>query len=654
MPNRPELGKAPSPGEPPGPREAPSLFRRLLARFLIVLGFLCLSFSAFSFLILGATYRSATETGLLETARALAASYGSLPPESPEAAESWARTVGKESGLRITLVAANGDVLADSSGEASLMDNHASRPEIAAALSGKEGMATRVSDTLGMERRYAAVPLRESGGSSIGGALRVSADLPSLRSRLKPAYAVFGLLALFAAALALIVASSIASRIARPLGTLASAALALKNKQAGGANLPAEAEYLGRLVAKPDLAGTRELEILAGALASMAAELSERIAKAEAGENELGAIIEAMTEALLVIDSSLGIRLANAKARELFGLEWHGPRIPLPGPGILKATRSQELERLAARVGESGESAEAEIRFHAGGTESVYLASARPYGPPSPDGIQDSDSRHADIVLLLADVTRIRRLETVRKDFVANVSHELRTPIQIIKGFSENLLGGALEDAEQMRRFASIINRNASRMENLVDDLLSLARLEQNTGRLETRREKILPLISEAAEILEDGADRKSQTLLIDCPTDLEWEINPGLFVQALVNLVGNAIQYSGEGEPIRVKAGIGDSGDLEVSVEDRGPGIPAADLPRIFERFYRVDKARSRSKGGTGLGLAIVKHIAMAHGGRVEAESWEAEGSVFTMFLPPASPAGSSTGALHDTGKGD
>jgi two-component system phosphate regulon sensor histidine kinase PhoR len=236
---------------------------------------------------------------------------------------------------------------------------------------------------------------------------------------------------------------------------------------------------------------------------------------------------------------------------------------------------------------------------------------------------------------VLGDITALRRLERVRRDFVANVSHELRTPVQLVKGFAETLREGALEEPEQARRFVGIIERNAARMESLISDLLSLASLEREDGlRLKTELTSIAPILEGARQAILPKAAGKNMTVLVECDEALEVKAEAGLLEQAVVNLIDNAVKYSPPDTSVHVSAWA-EQGFLLIEVRDQGFGIPASDLGRIFERFYRVDKARSRDLGGTGLGLAIVKHIAMAHGGDVSVESWEGEGSTFKIRIP-------------------
>jgi two-component system phosphate regulon sensor histidine kinase PhoR len=239
-------------------------------------------------------------------------------------------------------------------------------------------------------------------------------------------------------------------------------------------------------------------------------------------------------------------------------------------------------------------------------------------------------------VIVLRDMTRMRRLEDVRRDFVANVSHELKTPVTSIKGFVETLLDGAIQEPEQARRFLEIIAKHTDRLNAIIEDLLSLSRLEEDSDRrrISFQRERLLPILKAAAELAKVKADEKKISITISCDEQQAAKVNSILLEQAVLNLIDNAIKYSEPGDEIKVAAWQQDNTVL-ISVEDRGSGIATEHLERIFERFYVVDKGRSRKLGGTGLGLAIVKHIAQVHGGSVTVKSALGKGSTFTIHLP-------------------
>jgi two-component system phosphate regulon sensor histidine kinase PhoR len=240
--------------------------------------------------------------------------------------------------------------------------------------------------------------------------------------------------------------------------------------------------------------------------------------------------------------------------------------------------------------------------------------------------------------VVLNEVTEIKKLENIRRDFVANVSHELRTPITSIKGFVETLIDGAIHQPEEAERFLQIVARQADRLNAIIEDLLSLSRLETDVerGEVELQQVDLQPVLEAAVQTCAPQADEKRMRLVLAWEGDLAARANPRLIEQALVNLIGNAIKYSPAGQEVRVSAAA-TGRTVQLQVSDQGAGIDKRHLPRLFERFYRVDKARSRELGGTGLGLAIVKHIALAHGGMVSVESEPGQGSTFVISLPRA-----------------
>jgi two-component system phosphate regulon sensor histidine kinase PhoR len=238
-------------------------------------------------------------------------------------------------------------------------------------------------------------------------------------------------------------------------------------------------------------------------------------------------------------------------------------------------------------------------------------------------------------VAVLSDITRLRRLENVRREFVANVSHELRTPVTSILGFVETLRGGALDDPEKARRFLDIVARHSERLAAIIDDLLLLARLESGEAVLERSSCAAIALLEGARQALQAKADERGVYIRVDADPALMLNVNPSLVQQAVANLVDNAVKYSPAQSEVVLTAGRAEDGRPVMRVTDHGAGIPAGHLPRLFERFYRVDKQRSREQGGTGLGLAIVKHIMQTHGGEVDVESRLGEGSTFTLIFP-------------------
>jgi two-component system, OmpR family, phosphate regulon sensor histidine kinase PhoR len=368
---------------------------------------------------------------------------------------------------------------------------------------------------------------------------------------------------------------------------------------------------------------SEEIGALAEAFNSMAEQLQDRIRTIENQRNEQEAVLASMVESVLAIDRDEVVIGINKATAELLGVE---PAMA-EGRTLQEVVRNPDLIALAKGVLGGGGPVEGEIVLRREGERHLQVHAT---------GLQGLEGQRLGALLVLNDVTRIRRLESLRRDFVANVSHELRTPITSIKGFVETLQSDPPGDPDVARRFLTIVNRQADRLQAIIDDLLSLSRLEQEGGSLELARDAALirPLLQEAVDISTARATGDVPAVRIECVDDLEVVVNAPLLEQALVNLLENALKYSGNATEI-VVAAHAEPDLVVVSVRDDGRGIAPMHLPRIFERFYRVDKARSRNMGGTGLGLAIVKHIAQAHGGEASVSSTLGEGTTFTITLP-------------------
>jgi len=331
-----------------------------------------------------------------------------------------------------------------------------------------------------------------------------------------------------------------------------------------------------------------------------------------------------MVESVVAVDTACRCISINQAAARLLGV---GPE-EAQGKDLHAIVNNLNLQRFVERALESDEPIEELIVLHETAKECYLHAHGT--------ALRDGRGKRIGAVVVMNDITRLRRLERVRKDFVANVSHELKTPITSIKGFVETLLDGAMEDPADARRFLDIIARQAGRLNAIIDDLLTLSKLEQQTETMEisVKRENVRRTIDAAIGLCEIKSREKGVGIDVECDAGLTAQVNDPLLEQALVNLIDNAIKYSESGSRVAVSA-ISVDGEVRISVHDHGCGIEQKYLPRLFERFYRVDKARSRNLGGTGLGLAIVKHIVQAHRGRVTAESTPGKGSVFTIHLP-------------------
>lgn len=379
----------------------------------------------------------------------------------------------------------------------------------------------------------------------------------------------------------------------------------------------------GDLTFRLDVPASAELGSLAATLNRMAAQLHERIAIINQQRTQQEAMLGSMVEGVIALDRQGVLLQINKSAARWLGL---APEAII-GRSLHELIRNHELNRLVDETLSTHKPAEAEIRFH-----DLEDRSMQVYATPLLDQTQGGGGA----LLVLHDLTRIRRLERMRRDFVANVSHELKTPLTSIKGFVETLLDGALEQPEEATRFCTIIAKQVDRLQAIIEDLLSLSRIEQEAeqGQVVLKPANLRDVLHTGLMSCAHQAAEKGITVDIHCDPDCTARINVPLFEQVVVNLIDNAIKYSDPGKKVTIE--VGPTGpNWEIRFQDQGCGIEAVHLARIFERFYRVDKARSRKVGGTGLGLAIVKHIISAHNGRIRVESQPGLGSTFTVVLP-------------------
>ena len=514
--------------------------------------------------------------------------------------------MGLASQTRITLILPDGTVLGESEEKPDLMEPHAARPEIAQALQGQSATCLRYSSTLRQWMFYAAVPIRN--GEQIGAVLRLSRPKESVDQRLRRQEFWIGVVA----GLAGLLGVAVGFWAERPLGHAWKDLLEKVRRLAEG-------DYTTRMNEQ----GPEDLRQLARHVNQLAQVLQGRHRTLQAQESELQAILASMSEGVLAVDCQRRVLCLNRSAAELLGLEGRAQ----VGRSLEEIVRHPELHRLVAEVLAGGEPVVGQIQLTGPPVRQVELQATV---------LQAADREQWGALVVLRDVTRLRQLENLRRDFVANVSHELKTPLTSIQGFVEALLDGALEDREQAERFLKIIAAQTQRLQNLVDDLLSLSRIEQEGETQQIRLEAgpIREVLASAVELCRPKAEEKQIPIHLDCPEDLQAPRNTPLLEQAVVNLLDNAIKYSSEGQPVHLEA-FQEGQEVVIRVRDHGCGIPPEHLDRLFERFYRVDKARSRKLGGTGLGLAIVKHIALAHGGRVAVQSQVGQGSTFSIYLP-------------------
>ncbi|HUU27640.1 MAG TPA: ATP-binding protein [archaeon] len=514
---------------------------------------------------------------------------------------------GRKVQARVTLILSSGRVIYDTDENPGQMDNHADRPEVIEALSGNIGRSIRFSHTLGTDMMYLAAPM-EAGGEIVG-VLRVAKPLNTLKQALRTVKVKVLLGGLGAALLAAAVILLISRRISLPLEKL---------------RLGAEHFARGELEHKLPVPEIPEIGDLARAMNVMAESLEDRIRTVVRQRNELESLLSGMTEGVIAVDKEERVIRLNQAAGRLLGVspeDCHGRQIQ-------EVVRNRQLQEFTGKVLSSRKPLEEEIVFYYDKGEQILQAHSTL--------LKEVTGQPSGVLIVLSDVTGLRRLENIRREFVANVSHELKTPITTIKGFVETLLGSPRQKKQDLERFLKIINKQANRLDAIIEDLLSLSRIEQ-----EEEKEAILlaeglikDMLTASIQFNQTKAEEKNIRLELNCPADLKARIDASLLEQAVANLIDNAIKYSDPGSQVLIEAeGIGN--EVLINVRDKGCGIEARHLPRLFERFYRVDKARSRKLGGTGLGLAIVKHIAQIHRGHVTVQSTPGLGSVFSIHLP-------------------
>jgi two-component system, OmpR family, phosphate regulon sensor histidine kinase PhoR len=520
--------------------------------------------------------------------------------------QSVAERVGRAAGSRLTVILPSGKVIADTHEDPKQMDNHADRPEVTAALAGEVRREDRFSATLRDPLAYVAVPIRRD--NHVTGVVRAAVSRADSRRELRR-YQSMLLWALGLATLAVSLACwSMARRQSRPFEQVADAAQRLAQGK-GADRLPHS--------------DVQELARLSNSLNQLAQQLEDRGHTIGRQGHELEAILASMIEGVLAVDSEQRVISVNRAAARLVGAEV----VDLAGRSLQEVIRNTDLRRLTEQALTSEHSVEDDIVLRGDQDRILQVCGT---------SLRDVKGRSIGAVLVLHDVTQYRHLENIRRDFVANVSHELKTPIASIKGFVETLLDGANENPDDAKRFLRIIAKQADRLNQIIEDLLSLSKIEQN------EQQANLPLETGAVKGILDAAVNDCMTaaaerqirINVSCDTDVLANINPRLIEQAVVNLLDNAIKYSEPGNEVLITARAL-SNEVLISVTDHGCGIDRDHLPRLFERFYRADKARSRKLGGTGLGLAIVKHIVQAHRGRVSVQSAPGKGSTFTIHLP-------------------
>jgi len=593
-----------------------ALLRLIRRRIALKLTLTLVGFVAITSLAAGLYLNHALEKFAVESLETRLASLGAvLHDETREVfkngappAQAFVARVSGPTGARVTLIATDGRVVGESERSAEdlgSLENHRDRPEVRAALQGRGGRDLRHSATLRAPLLYVALPVRDAG--RVIGVLRLALPLSAVTT----SYAALHEVMLAGGAVALVVALGIgvfvAGRVTRPVVDMQSIARQMSQ---------------GNFRVRAPTRSTDEIGTLGRSLNVMATRLREKIEDLEQEQAKVTAILDGMVEGVIAVDGHEHIVLMNERARAIFGLgPARGERKP-----FLEVIRNADLHEVfrASRGAAPGAVERREISLTAPAGRVLQV-----HGVPL-----SLAGGETGVVIVLHDVTELRRLEHVRTEFVANVSHELRTPLTAIHGYVETLLGGALEEPEHARKFLEIVHRQTERLGRLINDLTDLSNIELGKVSLRLTPTSLDEVLDSVMAVMLPRARAGGLAVSVKTPPELPLVIaDHDRLAQILINLVDNAVKYTASGGTVTIRAAAA-AGMVEVSVEDTGMGIPASDLPRLTERFYRVDKARSRDLGGTGLGLAIVKHLVLAHGGELGIASEPGRGTTVRFAL--------------------
>ncbi len=508
---------------------------------------------------------------------------------------------------RITVINNQGRVLADSEKsqkEIPQIENHLYQPEVRMALANMVGIDTRYSSTLKIDMLYVALPIIKENKEIIG-VVRLGLPLESVEKTLNEIRKIVLLGLIFALVLAFVLGSIIAAQTIRPI-----------NRMIQVSRKFSEGDFSRRVLQT----SKDEIGELAVTLNKMAQGLEDKVKEIKAQNQKLAAIFNSMIEGIIVVDKSSCIISVNPTIENIFNVS----KREVEGKIFLEAIRNNDISEVISSVLKNGKPLSVEINLVLP-VRKIFEVNAAP--------IFDNNDVNGCLVVI-HDITEIRKLETIRSDFVANVSHELKTPLTSIKGFVETLLEGALDDKENNRIFLKIIQDHTERLNSLVEDLLSLSHLESKEITLNKKSFNLRLQLEEVILGVKSQLKKMRIEIKNELPASISINADKNRIEQVLTNLIDNAIKFNKEKCFIRIYCQEV-NGKIKVFVEDSGIGIPEKDIPRIFERFYRVDKARSRELGGTGLGLSIVKHIVELHSGSVGVESTEGLGSKFWFILP-------------------
>ncbi len=580
----------------------PKIQRKLMAALLGLVGVTILATSWIAERGLRARETARIEVSLHERA-ALVRELLKDEPSSPRVLQERVAAAAEAADIRVTLIAADGVVRADSAlrfEDLARLENHATRPEVREASRGGVGLASRRSGTIGIRLVYLAVPR----GGDTGEVIRVAVDFGAVEAAVGELRRQLALAGAVGLAAALLFGLGVSRFAVRPLSEMRDTLSAMARGDLSRRIRPHSDDEIGEI---------------ARAINGLAQQLGARLDDVTSEKERLQAVLTSMVEGVLALDTDGTVMLANPRIREILA-SWG----PIEGRKLLEVVRHPGIDTALRAAAESAEPLvrEVELGDREPRTLLIHAAAFPAEGP------------RLGTVAVFHDVTDVRHLENVRRDFVANASHELRTPLTAIRGFAETLLGAAASDA--MRTQLEAITRNAERLEALIGDMMELSRIESRRVPLQAAAVEVDRLTRRVLADMEPRLAQREIDARMEVADPVEAWADRRALEQVLSNLLDNAIKYTDPGGSIRVSVEARPA-DVRVSIADTGMGIPAEQQARIFERFYRVDKARSRAQGGTGLGLAIVKHLVQAMGGDVFLESEQGGGSCFSFTVPRA-----------------
>ncbi|GIN85338.1 PAS domain-containing sensor histidine kinase [Heyndrickxia sporothermodurans] len=584
------------------------LWLKISLRFLILLFFVLLSIGFFIADMMKNTYMEMTRNQLFQDANIVSEFINTkdMQKKSKEL-QKKVESFYAENQPRITIIDPNGDVLADSENNPANMESHANRPEFKKIMKQHKNSAEsiRYSETLGFNMMYVATPIKENNDTI--GVIRVAFTLQTIDHAIKKLWLSLGLAMGLTLILSSIIAIRLAKGITRPIEDIIQVSRRLTEK-----------DYSSRVRAKTN----GELEQLSNAINKLAKSLQHQMEEIRENQQRLTGVLTNMVSGVMLINPEGRIVLVNPAMEKIIG----STAERLTGKLHIEAGKSFELSQLIDRSLKEVVSIHDEVHMYFP-KERILDAHLAPYVGVN-GGIKG-------IIIVLHDITEIRRLEKMRSEFVANVSHELKTPVTSLKGFAETLLDGAMYDPEITKSFLTIIHDESERLHRLITDILHLSKIEQHQLPFHPEPLNVIDVIYESIDTIQEEINRKQLTFkLPEKQQQVIIEAEKDRLQQIILNLAANAVTYTPEKGYIEISLHEQEE-QIDIIVADSGIGISKEDLPRIFERFYRVDKARSRNSGGTGLGLAIVKHLVESHHGSIHVESEEGKGTKFTITLP-------------------